>query len=55
MVKQLLKIPLGIQIHVASEAGRDRHREALVYANVCCPKVVLTTGRLTKVLVHVGV
>ena len=36
-----------------SEAGRECHMDAPVYANACCPKVVLTIGRLTRVCVRV--
>ena len=31
-----------------SEAGRERRMDAPVYVNACCPKVVLTMGRLTS-------
>ena len=43
---QPLRISLGIQIHAVKQVDMD----APVYVNACCPKDVLTMGRLTRVL-----
>ena len=46
---QILKIPHGGP-DSRNEAGREHQREAPAYANVYCPNVILTVGRLTRFL-----
>ena len=35
-------------LDACNEASREHNRETPVYANTCCPKVVLAVERLTK-------